>query len=130
MNKYLNLTGRILLALMFLMPALNKITNFEGTQQFMASKGMPATAFLLLCSIAILLFGAFSIGAGFKSKTGAISLIVFLIPASFIFHTDFADQNQVIHFLKNMALIGGLLLVYVNGTGEFSLDKKIWPKLD
>lgn len=125
MTKYINLTGRILFSLMFFLPAFNKITNFAGTQQFMESKGMPATGFLLVCAILILLFGAFSIGAGFKSKFGSIALIIFLIPASLIFHTDFADQNQFIHFLKNVALIGGLLFVFANGTGELSLDKKI-----
>lgn len=124
MNKYINLIGRILFVLMFLMPALNKITNFEGTQQYMASKNMIMIPFLLVCAILILLFGAFSIGAGYKSKIGSIALIVFLIPATLIFHTEFSDQNQFIHFLKNVALIGGLLILYVNGTGELSLDNK------
>jgi putative oxidoreductase len=125
MNKYINLIGRILFALMFLMPALNKITNFEGTQQYMASKNMPMIPFLLVCAIVILLFGAFSIGAGFKSKIGSIALIVFLIPATLIFHNELSDQNQFIHFLKNVALIGGLLILFVNGTGELSLDNKV-----
>lgn len=91
----------------------------------MASKNMPMIPFLLVCAIVILLFGAFSIGAGFKVKFGAIALIVFLIPATLIFHNELADQNQFIHFLKNVALIGGLLMLYVNGTGELSLDNKI-----
>ncbi len=123
MNRYINLTGRILFSLMFLLPALNKITNFAGTQQYMASKQMPATALLLVCAIAMLLFGTFSIGAGYKSKIGAVVLIIFLIPATLIFHSDLADQNQFIHFLKNIALIGGLLIIFVNGTGELSLEK-------
>lgn len=123
MNKYINLTGRILFALMFLLPAFNKITNFSGTEQYMASKGMPAIPFLLVCAILMLLFGAFSIAAGYKSKIGAIVLIVFLIPATLIFHSDLADQNQFIHFLKNIALIGGLLMLFVNGTGAISMDK-------
>ena len=127
MNRYINLIGRILFALMFLMPALNKIMNFAGTQQYMASKNMPMIPFLLVCAIIILLFGAFSIGTGYKVKIGAIALIIFLIPASLIFHSDFADQNQFIHFLKNVALIGGLLMLYVNGSGQLSLDNKIKP---
>lgn len=125
MKKYINLIGRILFALMFLIPALNKITNFEGTQQYMASKNMILIPFLLVGAIFILLFGAFSIGAGYKSKIGAIALIVFLIPATLIFHNEFSDQNQSIHFLKNVALIGGLLVFYVNGTGELSLDDNV-----
>lgn len=127
MNRYINLTGRILFSLMFLMPAINKIMNFEGSQQYMASKNMPMIPFLLVCAIFILLFGAFSIGAGYKIKIGAIALIIFLIPATLIFHSDFADQNQFIHFLKNVALIGGLLILFVNGTGEISIDNKIKP---
>jgi putative oxidoreductase len=110
---------------MLLMPPLNKIMNFAGTQQYMASKNMPMIPFLLVSAILILLFGAFSIGAGYKIKIGATALIVFLIPASLIFHSDFADQNQFIHFLKNVALIGGLLILYVNGTGALSLDNEI-----
>jgi putative oxidoreductase len=125
MNKYLNLIGRVLFALMFLLPALNKITNFAGTQQYMASKNMPMIPFLLVSAIVILLFGAFSIALGFKIKIGTTALIVFLIPATLIFHNELSDQNQFIHFLKNVALIGGLLMLYVNGTGELSLDNKI-----
>jgi putative oxidoreductase len=89
----------------------------------MASKQMPATAFFLVCAIATLLFGTFSIGAGYKSKIGTVVLIIFLIPATLIFHSYLADQNQFIHFLKNIALIGGLLMIFVNGTGELSLEK-------
>lgn len=125
MNKYINLVGRILFALMFLMPALNKITNFEGTQLYMASKNMPMIPFLLVCAIMILLFGAFSIATGFKTKIGVVALIIFLIPATLIFHNELSDQNQFIHFLKNVALLGGLLMLFVNGTGELSLDNKI-----
>jgi putative oxidoreductase len=123
MNRYINLIGRILFSLMFLLPALNKIINFAGTQQYMASKQMPVTALLLVCAIAMLLFGTFSIGVGYKSKIGAVVLIIFLIPATLIFHSDLTDQNQFIHFLKNIALIGGLLMIFVNGTGELSLEK-------
>ncbi|MEO1054706.1 MAG: DoxX family protein [Bacteroidota bacterium] len=122
--KSINLLGRSLFALMFFMPALNKILNFSQVQQMMASKGMPLTGFLLVGAIILLLLGSFSLATGFKSKIGAILLIIFLVPATLIFHTDFADPNQMIHFLKNLALIGGLLLIYVNGTGAFSLDNR------
>lgn len=124
MKKYINLLGRIFFALMFLLPAFSKITNFSGTEQYMASKGMSMTTILLINAIAMLLFGGFSIITGFKSKIGTIVLVIFLIPATLIFHNDFADQNQFIHFLKNLALVGGLLMIYANGTGELSLDNK------
>lgn len=80
-------------ALMFLLPALNKIVNFSQVSQVMEAKGMPATTLLLVGAIAFLLFGAFSVAAGFKSKIGAIALIIFLIPATLIFHNDFSDHS-------------------------------------
>ena len=122
--KFINLLGRVLFALMFLMPALNKIANFSQVSLVMEAKGMPMTTILLTGAIVFLLFGAFSIATGYRTKIGAIALIIFLIPATLIFHTDFSDQNQMTHFLKNLALIGGLLFIYTNGTGALSLENR------
>ena len=125
MQRYLPLIGRILIALIFLLSAFGKITDFSGTQQYMASAGMPATGLLLVAAIAFELFGALSVLLGFRARWGAIALIVFLIPATLIFHTDFADQNQMIHFMKNLSIMGGLLFVVAHGSGAFSLDRRL-----
>ncbi len=130
MNNYIHVIGRILFSLIFLVPGINKIMNFADVQNYMTSKGMPMTGPLLVCAIILLLFGAFSIGFGYKSKIGTIALIIFLVPATLIFHTDFSDQNQPVHFLKNLALIGGLLMIFANITENVGMDKKISKNMD
>ncbi len=114
MDYYISYIGRILFSLIFLISGINKIMNFSATQKYLASKGMPLTGLLLVGAILLLLLGAFSIGLGYRSKIGTIALILFLVPATLIFHTNFSDQNQLIHFLKNLSLIGGLLIIYAN----------------
>ena len=122
MHRYLPLLGRILLGLIFVMSGANKITGFDGTQQYMAAQGMPATAFFLTGAIAVEILGGLSVILGYRGRLGAAALILFLIPATLIFHTDFSDQTQMIMFLKNLSIMGGLLLVTAYGTGPLSLS--------
>jgi len=130
MNKFIPLIGRILLSAIFLMSAFGKIANFAGTQQYMSAYGMPLTAFFLVCAIILEIGGGFSILLGYKAKVGAIALIVFLIPATLIFHTKFSDQVQMIMFMKNLAIMGGLLLVLGFGAGPLSLDAFLKTRKD
>lgn len=122
MQRYLPLLGRILLGLIFVMSGANKITGFEGTQQYMAAQGMPATAFFLTGAIVVEILGGLSVIVGYRGRLGAAALVLFLIPATLIFHTDFSDQTQMIMFLKNLSIMGGLLLVTAYGTGPLSLS--------
>lgn len=121
MRSYVPLIGRILLGLIFVMSAFSKITGFEGTQQYMASKGMPATAFFLVAAIIVEALGGLSVILGAWSRVGAAALVLFLIPATLIFHTDFSQQTQVIMFLKNVSIMGGLLLLIAYGSGPYSI---------
>ncbi len=121
MQRYLPLIGRILLGLLFVMSGVNKITGFEGTQQYMASYGMPMTAVLLVGAILVEVLGGLSVIVGVLPRLGAASLVLFLIPATLIFHTNFAEQTQVIMFLKNLSIMGGLLLILAYGSGPLSL---------
>jgi len=121
MNRYLPLLGRILLGLIFVMSGVNKVTGFEGTQQYMASYGMPMTRLLLVGAIAVEVLGGLSVILGAFPRIGAAALFVFLIPATLIFHTDFSSQTQVIMFLKNLSIMGGLLLVFAHGSGPLSV---------
>ena len=121
MNRYLPVLGRILLGLIFVMSGVNKITGFEGTQQYMASYGMPMTSVLLVGAIAVEVLGGLSVILGAFPRIGAAALVVFLIPATLIFYTDFSSQTQVIMFLKNLSIMGGLLLVFAHGSGPLSL---------
>jgi putative oxidoreductase len=120
MQRYLPLIGRILLGLIFVMSGFNKITGFEGTQQYMASYGMPMTSLLLVGAIVVEIVGGLSVIFGFFPRLGSAALVLFLIPASLIFHTDFSDQTQLIMFLKNLSIMGGLLLIVAYGSGPLS----------
>ena len=124
--RYAPLIGRILLGAIFLTSGLNKVTNPEGTQQYMMAMGMTwATTLFYLGAIALELGGAASVMLGYWTRVGAWILIVFMIPTTLIFHSNFADQNQMIHFMKNVAMTGGLLYVATFGPGLISLDARL-----
>lgn len=130
MQKNINLIGRILLGLIFLMSAIGKITDFEGTSAYMAAQNMPMVPVFLVGAIVTLLIGATSLILGFKARIGATLLIIFLIPASLIFHAFWtlegdAVQPQMINFMKNLSIMGGLLIIVANGAGGRSLDAKL-----
>ncbi|PSQ95429.1 MAG: DoxX family protein [Bacteroidetes bacterium SW_9_63_38] len=122
MRSYVPLVARTLLGLIFVMSAFSKITGFEGTQQYMASEGMPATAFFLVAATIVELLGGLSVILGAWARAGATALFLFLIPATLIFHTDFSQQTQMIMFLKNMSIMGGLLLLIAYGSGRYSIQ--------
>lgn len=123
--------GRVLLCTIFLLSALgNKIPNFRAVAGFMAKEGVPAPQFLLAGAIAFLVAGSLSIILGYRARIGAGLLLAFLVLATYYFH-DFwtvsdpqAAQEQTIQFMKNLALMGAMLLVIANGTGPFSLDNR------
>ncbi len=121
MRSYLPLIARVLLGVIFVLSGFNKITGFEGTQQYMASYGMPLTAVLLVGAIVLEVAGGLSVILGLWARAGAVALVLFLIPATLIFHTDFSDQTQMIMFLKNLSIMGGLLLLTVHGSGDYSI---------
>ncbi len=116
------LIGRILLVFIFLNSGIGKIENFSGTAQVMAKHGMPYTTFFLLGTIFCELFGSITVILGFLTRLGAVILLIFLIPTTLIFHGNFADHGQVIHFMKNVSIFGGLLVLLGSGPGQFSFD--------
>ena len=121
---YTMLIGRVLLAAIFLLSGFNKIMNPAGTQQDMLSMGMTwATSLFYLGAVALELGGGLSVLLGYWTRLGAWGLILFMIPTTMIFHANFGDQNQMIHFLKNVAMMGGLLYVVTFGAGRISLDR-------
>ncbi|MDY6782861.1 MAG: DoxX family protein [Cyanobacteriota bacterium] len=122
--KYIPLTARIFLAIIFLYSGVGKILGFGETQQMMSDAGLPVAGLLLVGTIVFQLLGGLSLVLGYKIKWGAILLILFLIPATLVFHSPF-DAEQFTAFLKNLALIGGLLLLVERGAGPLSLDEKM-----
>jgi len=116
------LIGRILLVLIFLNSGIGKVGNFEGTVQYMAKYGMPFTTFFALGAIFLELVGSITILLGYFTRFGALLLIIFLIPTTLIFHTNFGDRIQMIMFMKNVSMFGGCLILLSAGAGQFSLD--------
>lgn len=122
MKAIVMLVGRILMVLIFLKSGLGKIENFTDTAQFMARAGMPYAPFFLLGAIFLELAGGITIALGFLTRVGALMLLVFLVPTTRIFHGNFADQGQMIHFMKNVSMLGGCLVLLGAGPGRLSLD--------
>jgi putative oxidoreductase len=117
--------ARVLLSGIFLKAGINHALDFMGMQQTIIAKGIPAflATGMALGGIILLLAGGLSILLGYKVRVGAKLLILFLIPATLLFHLNFADQMQQIQFLKNLGLMGGLLLLIQTGAGYWSLDR-------
>lgn len=124
------LAGRLLLCAIFLWSGYGKLTDFEGTQGYMQHMGMPFTAPLLALAIFAELAGGLSLLLGFLTRLGAAGLVLFMVPTTFIFHAFWAVpedqmQMQLIMFMKNVSITGGLLYVAALGAGAFSVDGKL-----
>jgi len=117
------LAGRILLAVPFLLSGLGKIGAYGATAAYMSSAGVPGA--LLPLVIIIEVGGALAIIVGWKTRTVALVLAGFCLLTAITFHRNFADQNQMIHFLKNVAIAGGFLLLVANGPGPLSIDGRV-----
>ena len=130
--KYANpamFLGRIFLALLFVVSGIGKITGYAGTAAVMASKGLPVVDILLPLTIAVELGGGLLLALGWKARWAAAALFLFLIPTTLIFHQFWGIdpklvQMQKIHFLKNVAIMGGMLLVLATGAGAWSVDRR------
>lgn len=125
MNEWIGLAGRILLSFVFVMAAAIKIIYPGETEVYMANYGVPFSLFFMRLAIFVELAGGISLLIGYKAKLGAVLLVVFLIPVTLIFHTQFDGQlqlQQLAMFLKNIAIIGGLLQVISFGPGAISWD--------
>jgi putative oxidoreductase len=116
------LIGRILLIVIFLQSGMGKIGNFEGTAKYMASHGMPLTNFFLVGAIFFELVGSITVIFGYFTRFGTLLLLIFLIPTTLVFHTNFADRMQMVQFMKNVSMFGGCLILLAAGAGRFSVD--------
>jgi putative oxidoreductase len=117
------LAGRILLSALFLLSGLGKIGAYAGTAAYMSSAGVPGA--LLPVVIATEVFGAVAIIVGWQTRVSAALLAGYSVLAALIFHTHFADQIEMIMFLKNVSIAGGFLLLVANGAGPLSLDRRL-----
>lgn len=124
MRRYALDIGRILLSLIFLGSAATKLADPAGTQAYMAAYGLPMTGMLLVAAIVTEGLGGLALLVGLEVRLTAFVLGGFLASATLIFHTSLGKQQQLLHFLKNLAILGGLLLVMSEGTGPLSVGRR------
>jgi len=120
--NFAELGGRVLLSSLFLISGIGKIGGYAGIAAYMTSVGVPAA--LLPLVIATEVLGAIAIILGWKTRIVAFLLAGFSVLSALIFHNDFADQIQMVMFLKNLSIAGGFLLLVANGAGPLSLDRR------
>jgi len=123
MDKIVDLVARVLLATMFFVAGLGKIGGYAGTQGYMESQGVPGM--LLPAVIALEIIAPVLLVIGWQTRYAALALAGFTLATALLFHLNFADQMQSIIFMKNIAITGGLMLLFVHGAGELSLDHKL-----
>lgn len=125
----LALVGRILLALIFIVSGFGKIMGYGGTAAYMASAGLPMVGLLLPLTIAVELGGGLLIAIGLFTRPVAIIVFLFMIPVTLVFH-HFWDvpapqaAMQQIQFMKNIAIMGGMLMLAFAGPGSLSVDAR------
>jgi putative oxidoreductase len=121
-KNFSELAGRILLSVLFLLSGVGKIGAYAATAAYMASVGVPSV--LLPVVIATEVVGATAIIVGWQTRITAFLLAGYSLLTALVFHTNFADQIEMIMFLKNVSIAGGLLLLVANGAGPLSLDRR------
>ncbi len=127
MQSFAALIGRILLAAIFLGSVANKFQNMDGTKVYMNSADMPYVDFMLWGAIVFELLGGMMLLLGYKTRFGVSLLLIFVVLATYYFHMNFegeGGQKQMIMFMKNLAIMGGLFTVLAHGPGDISMDGK------
>jgi len=126
-SRWAQLLGRVALGLIFVISGAGKFAAWHGTVAYAASKGIPEI--LLAIAVALEFLGGICLVVGFKARWAAIALLVFLTPVTIVFHNFWAapaseQQGQMVNFLKNLSIAGGLLIVFARGAGAFSIDSR------
>jgi putative oxidoreductase len=123
------LVGRLLIAAIFIQSGYDKLMNPAGFVAYLGGQGVPLPLLATWIGIVVELAGAAALIAGWQVRWGAVLLLAFMVVATLIGHRywDFADEaarrGQLIHFLKNLAMIGGLLVLFVNGGGKLAIER-------
>ncbi|AZD23307.1 DoxX family protein [Pseudomonas chlororaphis] len=123
-NASISLIGRILLSAIFILSGFSKIAAPAAMVGYIQSVGLPFPQLALGIAIAVELGGGLLLIAGYRTRLVALGLAVFSVVTALAFHNNLGDQNQFIHFFKNIAMAGGLLQVVAFGAGRFSLDAR------
>lgn len=124
-TSYLAFAGRLLIGVPFAMSGLSKLAAYGATTAMIGAVGLPVPPLAYAVAVAVELGGGLLLIAGFQTRIVAIALALFSLATALSFHSNFADQNQMIHFLKNIMMAGGLLQVVAFGAGSFSIDSRV-----
>jgi len=116
--------GRVLLAVLFVLAGFGKATNPAGTIQYIQSAGLPLAEVGYAIALAAELGGGLLILVGYKTRIIAPLMALFTLATAVFFHNNFADQVQMTMFLKNLAIVGGFLVLGAHGAGALSLDNR------
>jgi putative oxidoreductase len=115
--------GRLLIALIFFISGINKISGYEGTQGYMEAMGVPGGLLPLVIVTEIVL--GLAVIVGYRTRLAALGLAGFTLLSGILFHANFDDQMQMIMFMKNLAITGGFLFLVAHGAGAWSLDNRL-----
>src|ERR1700746_1792250 len=122
MTRSLPFVGRLMIGLPFAMSGLSKLGAYGATAGMISAAGLPFPPLAFAVAVAVELGGGLLLIAGYQTRYVAIALAVFSLATAVSFHSNFADQNQMIHFLKNVMMAGGLLQIAAFGAGALSID--------
>lgn len=122
-NDALALLARVLLATIFVLSGLAKLADPAGTAAYVASAGLPAPQLAAWGAALLEALGGLALLIGYRARPAALALAAFSVVAALFFHNNFADQNQMIHFMKNLAIAGGLLQLAITGPGRFAIGR-------
>jgi putative oxidoreductase len=117
-KRYLPLLGRILIGVPFMLSGFGKLMAHDATVGYIGSMGLPLPQLGWLIALTVELGGGALLVLGYRARGVAAVLAVFTLATALFFHRNFADQNQMIHFLKNVMLTGGLLQIVYFGAGD------------
>ena len=123
-TRYLPLLGRILIGTPFILSGLSKLAAHDATVAYIGSVGLPLPQLGWLIASVVEVGGGILLIIGFRARVVALVLALFALATAIFFHRNFADQNQMIHFLKNVMLAGGLLQIVYFGAGPMSADAR------
>jgi putative oxidoreductase len=112
--------GRLLLASLFILEGWSKIQGYQAAADYMTGFGVPSV--LLPAAIALELGGGLLIAVGWQARIAAAALAAFCVATAVIFHNQVSNSNQLLHFEKDLAIAGGLLVLALAGAGRWSLD--------
>jgi uncharacterized membrane protein YphA (DoxX/SURF4 family) len=124
MKAVFQLLGRVCIAAVFVTSVIGNARGFAGIQAYMAGYAVPATGFFLSLSIVVRVAGSALLILGYETEVGVALLALFLIPVTLIFHTNFNSPVDLVAFMENIGLFGGLLMLGACGPGRLSMDEK------